>query len=187
MLNSFYSREELNSLGLKSFGDNVLISRKVSIYGNGLISIGDNVRIDDFCILSGNIRIGSHIHISAYCALYGSQGIVIEDYSGLSARVILYSAMDDFSGEYLIGPIHPNELTNTSGGTIHIKRFVQIGAGSIVFPAVTINEGSVVGSLSLVKKDIEPWTINAGIPTRSIRKRGQGLLQRLSDYNNGDE
>lgn len=187
MLTSFYSRDELRTLGLKSFGEDVLISRKVSFYGEGTISIGDNVRIDDFCILSGHIRLGSHIHISAYCALYGSNGIVMEDYSGLSSRAILYSAMDDFSGEYLIGPIHPNELTNVTGGEILIKKYVQIGAGSIVFPAVTIGEGSVVGSLSLVKTDIEPWTVNAGIPTRRIRERGHGLLQRLSDYKDVNE
>ena len=56
MTTSFYSREELLDLGLKSVGENVRISRKVSIYGAEQISIGDNVRIDDFCILSGIIQ-----------------------------------------------------------------------------------------------------------------------------------
>ncbi len=37
-----------------------------------MISIGDNVRIDDFCILSGKIELGSNIHISAYCLYNGS-------------------------------------------------------------------------------------------------------------------
>ena len=38
---SFYSEEELNALGLKSFGKNVLISRFCRIYGAEKISIGD--------------------------------------------------------------------------------------------------------------------------------------------------
>ena len=56
-LDSFYTRYELNQLELASFGENVLISRKVSIYGAERIRIGDNVRIDDFCILSGKITL----------------------------------------------------------------------------------------------------------------------------------
>mgnify|MGYP004422306013 CR=1 FL=1 len=91
---SFYTESELATLGLHSYGKNVLISRFARLYAPETISIGDNVRIDDFCILSGNITLGSHIHIAAYCALYGAKGIVMEDYTGLSARATLYSAID---------------------------------------------------------------------------------------------
>jgi hypothetical protein len=86
MSNSFYCENELKSLGLKSFGKNVLISRKASIYSPELITLGNSVRIDDFCILSGNISLGSYIHISAYSALFGKYGIKMNDFSGLSPR-----------------------------------------------------------------------------------------------------
>ena len=112
MKTSFYTPEELAQIGLKSYGENVRISRYAQIYSPEKISIGDNVRIDDFCILSGRITIGSHIHIAAYCAMYGADyGIVMEDYTGLSARATIYAAMDEFSGEYLIGPIHDDKYT----------------------------------------------------------------------------
>lgn len=90
--------------------------------------------------------------------------------------------MDDFSGDYLIGPINPEGLTNVTGGKIIIKQFAQIGAGSIVFPSITIGEGGVIGAMSLVKKDIAPWTINAGIPTRFIKDRNKGLLDLLDRH-----
>ena len=64
----FYSESELKNLGFKKIGSNVLISKKASLYGVSQMEIGDNVRIDDFCILSGNIMLGSNIHISAYVA-----------------------------------------------------------------------------------------------------------------------
>ncbi|EAO54015.1 O-acetyltransferase (cell wall biosynthesis) [Bacillus thuringiensis serovar israelensis ATCC 35646] len=64
-MNSFYSQEELKKIGFLSVGKNVLISKKASIYNPGAISIGNHVRIDDFCILSGKITIGSYSHISA--------------------------------------------------------------------------------------------------------------------------
>ncbi len=180
--NSFYTPEELEHLGLMAYGKNVLISRKASIYGAEDISLGDNVRIDDFCILSGHLKLGSNIHISAYCALYGALGIEMQDYTGLSAGTILYSAMDDFSGNYLIGPVHPKELTNVSGGKIVMESYSQIGARSVVFPNVTIREGAVAGALSLIKEDMEPWSIYAGIPAKKIKERDKQLLNRIEEF-----
>jgi acetyltransferase-like isoleucine patch superfamily enzyme len=177
MNNSFYNETELKQIGFKSIGKGVYISKKVSIYSSTTISIGDNVRIDDFCILSGNITIGSNIHISAYVALYGSQGIILDDYSGLSPRATIYSAMDDFSGNYLIGPIHPISCTNVQGGLVNISKYVQIGCNSVIFPNLTIGTGVVVGAMSLVNKNLSPWAIYAGIPAIRIKERTKELLK----------
>ncbi|MBQ8776079.1 MAG: hypothetical protein IJZ71_01175 [Treponema sp.] len=174
-MNSFYSIEELHNLGFKSVGKNVLISKKCSIYSPERISIGDNVRIDDFCILSGEIKLGSHIHISAYAALYGANGIEMENYTGVSPRTTIFSAMDDFSGDYLIGPIHPKEYINVTGGNVILRQFSQLGAGTIVFPNIDIGEGAVTGAMSLVNKDLTPWTINVGIPVHVLKKRRNDL------------
>ena len=180
-MDSFYSEGELQEIGFKSIGKNVKLSRKTSIYSPELISIGDNVRIDDFCILSGNITLGSNIHISAYVALYGAMGIVMEDYSGISPKSVVYSAMDDFSGDYLIGPIHPEEKTNVTGGVVRICRYVQIGSNTVVFPNLTIHEGAVVGACSLVRTDIEEWCISLGIPAKKYKERRKGLLKLLNE------
>lgn len=176
-MSSFYSEIELKKLGLKSYGKNVLISKKCSIYAPEKISVGNNVRIDDFCILSGSVTLGSNVHISAYCALYGADGIEFRDNSGCSARTTIYSVMDDFSGDYLIGPIHPKDLTHVIGGKVTIGEYVQLGAHCLVFPNVTIHDGSVVGALSLVTKDIPEWSIYVGIPAKKLRDRSKGLLK----------
>ena len=65
---SFYSREELAALGLKSYGKNVLISRYCRIYNPQNVVIGDNVRIDDFTIISAwkYLIIGNYFHIECY-------------------------------------------------------------------------------------------------------------------------
>lgn len=181
-MNSFYSEEELKNLGLKSYGNKVLISRKTSIYSAEKISIGDNVRIDDFCILSGNINIGSNIHISAFSALYGSNGISISDFSGISPRTTIFSAIDDFNGDFLIGPIHDESMTNIIGGKVVIEKYVQIGAGSVIFPGLVIEEGSIIGALSLVNLSTCKWTINAGIPSKYIRNRSNNLLKFVENY-----
>lgn len=174
---SFYSEEELLSMGFKSIGKGCCISRKASFYGVSRMSIGDNVRIDDFCILSGNITLGSHIHISAYVALYGAEGIVLEDYTGISPRGTIYSAMDDFSGNYLIGPIHPEKYTNVKGGLVTVRKYSQIGANSVVFPNLTIEEGVVVGACSLVRHSLDAWGIYVGTPVKRLKDRSKQLLK----------
>ncbi len=176
MESSYYTNDELFNLGFQSVGSNVFISRKVSLYGTYRMKIGDNVRIDDFCILSGEIILGSNIHIGAYSVLYGSMGIKLENDTGISPRCTLFSAMDDFGGDFLIGPIHPQQFTHVTGGQILLKRYSQIGANCVVFPNVVLEEGSVVGAMSLINKSLPAWTISAGIPVRVIRERSRKLL-----------
>lgn len=182
---SFYAESELRTIGFKSLGNNVKISRKASIYGAENMIVGNNIRIDDFCILTGYIKIGSFSHIAAYSALYGGAGIVIEDYTNISARVLIYSTSDDFSGEYMAGPIIPEIFTNIIKKKVIIRKHVIIGAGSVIFPGVEIKEGAAVGALSLITKNLEPWHIYAGIPCRAIRERGKKPLmleQRLIEH-----
>ena len=176
-MNSYYTEEELSNLGLHSYGKNVKMSRYARIYSPDKVTIGNNVRIDDFCILSGNITLGSNIHISAYVALYGSMGIELEDYTGISPRSTIYSAMDDFGGDYLIGPIHPEGTTNVTGGKVILKKYSQIGTHCVVFPNLTIDEGAVIGACSLVRSSVAPWGIYAGTPIRFIKHRSNKMLK----------
>jgi len=181
MNNSFLSIDEIKKIGLKSFGKNVFVSRYANFYSPETIEIGNNVRIDDFCILSGEIKLSNYIHISAYCSLYGRFGIEMEDYSGLSPRCTLFSATDDFNGDFLIGPMVDSNLINLISGKIIIKKFSQIGAGTIIMPNVTIDEGVAVGALSLVNKNLKSWTIYAGIPARALKKRSKNLLNLINN------
>lgn len=176
-MNSFYSEKELIKIGLKSFGNNVLISRKASLYDVQNISIGDRVRIDDFCILSGKIKIGNFVHISAYSALYARNGIEIGNYAGISPRCTIFSATDDFSGNYMIGPLLPEEVTNVTGGLVKIEDYVQVGSHSLVMPSVTIGEGSVVGAMSFVTRNLSSWKICFGVPAKEIKDRSKKVLE----------
>jgi len=179
MKTSFLTTEEINNLGLISVGDNVKISRFAQFYGKN-ISIGNNVRIDDFCILSGDIIIGSYVHISAYTALYGSKGIEIADFAGLSPRCTLFSVSDDFSGDYFIGPMIDAKYTNVTGGKVTIGKYTQIGAGTVILPSVSIGEGVAIGAMSLVKNNIEAWKIAFGVPAKVVKERSKEMLRFAS-------
>ena len=176
-MTSFYTEKELLALGLKKFGQNVLISRKSSFYSPEKISMGDNVRIDDFCIFSGEITLGSHIHIAAYCALYGAFGIEMEDYTGLSPRCTVFSATDDFSGNYLISPMVEQSKMNVTGGKVWIKKYSQVGANTVILPNITIETAVAIGAMSLINRNLEEWGIYAGIPAKRIKDREKGLLK----------
>lgn len=177
-MNTFYTESELSELGLKSYGKNVYIGRHVILYSPEKLEIGNNVRIDDFSILSGNIKLGSYIHISHFCGLYGGdKGIVMEDYSGLSSKVTVYAVSDDYSGNSMTNPMIPAEYKPYSiQEKVEIKEHAIVGAGSIILPGVTVHEGSSVGSMSLCVKDTEPWSINVGIPAKKIKERNKELL-----------
>lgn len=174
-MNSFYTQDELKKIGFKKIGNNVFISKKASIYSAELIEIGDNVRIDDFCILSGNIKIGNYVHIAAYTALYGKFGIELGNFCGCSARCTIYSASDDFSGEYMISPMVPEELVNVTGGKVIFKDFVQIGANTVIMPNITISEGTSIGAMSFVNRSLDEWGIYAGIPCKKLRDRKRNI------------
>ncbi|MBK7212023.1 MAG: acyltransferase [Bacteroidales bacterium] len=183
MKSNFYSVVELLSIGFKSVSSTALISRKASIYGSENIEIGDHVRIDDFCILSGKIRIGNYVHISAYTAIYASFGVEIEDFVTVSGRVSIYSQNDDYSGEFMTNPMVPKQFTNITGGNVKIKKYSIVGAGSIILPSVQIGEGSCVASLSLVKKSLEPWKIYGGIPAIYIKDRKKDITKLAAEFN----
>jgi len=177
---SFYSMEELQTLGLASFGKDVKISRKASIYNPGQISIGNHVRIDDFCVLSageGGIEIGDYVHIAVYCSLMGTGKIKFSDFSGLSSRVSIYSSNDDYSGKYLTNTTVPAEFTGVAHADVLLGKHVIIGAGTIVLPGVYFEDGVSVGSLSLVSKNCAAFGIYFGAPARRIGERKRDLLE----------
>lgn len=177
---SFYSTEELQTLGLATFGEDVRISRKASIYNPGRISIGSHVRIDDFCVLSageGGIEIGDYVHIAVYCSLMGEGKIKLNDFSGLSSRVSIYSSNDDYSGEHLTNPTVPVQFTGVTHADVLLGKHVIIGSGSVVLPGICLADGVVVGALSLVTKNCQAFGKYWGAPARRIGERKRDLLE----------
>lgn len=182
-MNSFYSYEELKSLGFKKIGSNVNISRKTSIYGAEKMSIGNNVRIDDFCLLSGNIEIGNNVHIAAYVSVFaGNTGIILKDFVGISSRSVVYAESDDYSGEFLTNPTVPLEYKNIQCGKVIFEKHSLVGTGCTVLPGVIVGEGASIGAMSLINKNVDSWTINIGVPVRKIKERSKKLLDLEKEY-----
>lgn len=184
-MDSFYNQEELGSIGLKSFGINLKLSKKASIYTPETISIGNNVRIDDFCCLVGGkrgIHIGSNVHMAFYCIVLGNGGVIIEDFAGLSSRCSIYSSTDNYTGSSLTNPTIPAKYKAIIDGEVHLGRHVIIGTNSTILPNVKIGEGCSIGAHSLITKSLEPWGIYFGVPVKRIRDRSKDLLELEKAY-----
>jgi len=182
---AFLSQQELSALGFASLGKNVNISSKASIYGAGRISIGSNVRIDDFAILSageGGIEIGNYIHIALHSSILGKGMITIRDFANISGRVSIYSSNDDYSGHTLTNPCVPEEFTGVSFADVTIGKHAIIGNSAIILPGVDIGTGCAIGAQALVKEDCKDFGIYAGSPAKYIKDRDQNLLKLEEDF-----
>lgn len=180
---AYLSPDELAGLGLKRCGTDVKISAKASIYHADRIEIGDHVRIDDFCILSGTVSIGRNVHVAVFCHVAGGRaGIVLDDFSGLAAGCHVFTETDDYTGQAMTNPTVPEAFTRLTRQPVVLGRHAIIGIQSAVFPGVTVAEGTSVGAMSLVTRSTEPWSIYAGIPARKIRDRSRALLDKERAY-----
>ncbi len=177
-MGSFYSRKELTRLGLKEFGEDVLLSRQARLYSPEKISLGNHVRIDDFCILSGEISLKDYIHIGAGGYFFaGDAGIEIDSFSTTSSRVVIYAISDDYSGQSMTNPLIPEKYKLLQKARVTIGKHVIIGTGTVVLPGVDIGNGCSVGAMSMVKHSLPEWTISYGIPARPIKERKRCLLE----------
>lgn len=182
---AIYTQQELLDLGFLSVGRNVRISKKASFYGAAAISIGDNVRIDDFCVLSagqGGIAIGSHVHIAVFSSLIGAGKISIDNYCNISSRVAIYSSSDDYSGEFLTNPTINSQFTNVEQGPVILNKHVIVGCGSVILPNVSVGDGVALGALALVNRDLPAWGVFAGQPAKYIKPRSKNLLNLVPKF-----
>ncbi|HEY4229368.1 MAG TPA: acyltransferase [Thermoanaerobaculia bacterium] len=168
-------------LALRACGEDVQIYPRAHIVSPETISIGDSVIIDDFVFLVGGAetRIGSFVHLASFSSYLGRGSLVIEDFVSVSSGARIYTGIDDFSGESLVGPGVPERWRRPERTFARIGKFAVVGANAVVFPGVTLGEGCAVGALSLVNRDCEPWTIYGGVPARPLKARRKDRVLEL--------
>lgn len=177
----YYVTEELRKMGFKRVGNNVQIARNSTVIGIENVTLGNNVRVDGYTVISagrGAITIGNFVHIANGCHLVCASGIEFQDFSGIAHGVKIYSASDDYTGVGLTNPTVPQDLTEIHFGKVILEKHVIVGANSVLLPGVTLSQGAAVGALSLVNRDLPAWGIYSGVPVRRIRERSKALLQK---------
>lgn len=165
-------------MGFKRVGKNVKISDKASIYNHDQIEIGDNSRIDDFCVVSGNVTIGKYCHITPMCLVAGGvPGIVFSDFSTLAYGVKVFAQSDDYSGSTLTNSLVPKKYKTEILLPVTLGKHVIVGAGTVILPGIDVAEGCSVGAMTLLNKSTQPWGIYVGNPARRLKERKRDLLE----------
>lgn len=179
---AYLSAKELEAYGFKSIGKNVLISNRAAIYNPDQITIGDHSRIDDFCVVSGKVSIGRNVHLAVFCNIAGGEeGVTIEDFASLAYGCHVFSQSDDYSGRSMTNPTIPDIYKEETKIAVHIERHCIIGTNSIIFPGVTLREGTAVGALSMITTSTQPWTVYFGAPAVKIKPRSRLLLEKETE------
>jgi len=167
---------------LRSYGRDVRIYPLAKIVNPEVIEIGDYSMMGDFTFTNGGIgvRIGRYVNIACFACIIGGGELTVGDYAviGYGSRIITGTDSHN-TGKRLSSPLPREEQRDVSRGRVIIEKDVFVGANVVVHPNVKIGEGAIIGSNSLVLKDVEPWSINVGSPCRKIGERPRVTVEDI--------
>jgi galactoside O-acetyltransferase len=179
----YLNESDLLSMNFRFLGRNVLVSDKASLYFPSLISLGDNSRVDDFCVLSGDVTLGRNTSVAVFCNLAaGRSTITLGDFTTLAYGCHIVAQSDDYSGATMTNPTVPREFKNETSEPIRVGDHAILGTNTVVLPGVEIPEGVASGAGTVFVKSAEPWSIYVGAPARRISERSRNLLTLKDDY-----
>ena len=156
-----------------------LIRRPTYIRGRIYMTVGDGfttgvgLRIDAFsldgtvCLKIGkNVEVNDQVHIAAIKSVTIGNNVLI------ASKVFISDHNHGFYG--LDGRHdHPDTIPKErelSYAPVEIEDNVWLGEFVSVLPGVTIGRGSIIGSMSVVTRDVPPYCIAVGVPAKVVKK-----------------
>ncbi len=140
-----------------SFGKNPYIGRLVYMWAKHKISVGDNFYIGKFSQIECDAEIGHDVMFANRVALIGRYDHHYQQV-GVPTRLASRISDKDYNWKGL-------------DEKVVIGDDVWVGYGAIILSGVTIGEGSIIAAGSLVTKDVEPYSIYAGVPAKRMGDR----------------
>ena len=118
------------------------------------------------------LTIGQYSHINRGCLLDARGGIIIGNNVSVSHNVSIMSGSHDYHSKKFRGRFLP----------IKIEDYVWIGNNAVILQNVTIGKGAVVCAGAVVTRDVEPYSVVAGIPARKIKERNKELQYHCKGF-----
>jgi acetyltransferase-like isoleucine patch superfamily enzyme len=143
-------------------GENVKLAKFINLYG---CTIGDHTKIGAFVEVQKNAFIGKHCKIQSHT--FVCEGVTIED------EVFIGHGVTFVNDKYPRATNGNGALQNEQDWKVEptiVKKGASIGSGVTILCNVTIGEEAIVGSGSVVTRNVPPHTIVAGNPARIIRR-----------------
>jgi acetyltransferase-like isoleucine patch superfamily enzyme len=189
----FALRKQLYPSLLGSCGRGVIFGQNVVLRHPHKIHIGDNVVIDDNCLIDAKgdanrgITIGSGVFIGRNTILSCKDGnIRLEDGANIGFNCELFSASRVHIGRdtliaaycYVIGGDHDFSdpsvpvLTQVRRSTgVSVGDGVWLGAGAKILDGVTIGDRAVIGAGAVVRESVPAGAVAVGVPARIVSQR----------------
>ena len=135
-------------------GKGSLVYDHVNLYG---CTIGENTKIDAYVYIEEGVTIGDNCKIRPF--VFIPTGVTIEDSVFIGPNVT-------FTNDK-----YPRSHGDWSLLKTRIKKFASIGAGCTINPGVTVGENALIGSGSVVTRDIPSNAVAVGNPAKVVGQR----------------
>ncbi len=177
-------------------GRSLLVGAGVTIRNPRAVELGDRVVLDDHCVLdakgvessikigsdvflsrhaavtckSGSIELGNDITVGPYTIIQsvGESSVRIGDHVSIAPSCHLIGC-PDYKFDRRDVPI--KEQGFAQARSIEVEADVWIGTASILLDGARVRRGAILGALSLVRGEIEPYSIAVGIPAEKKKER----------------
>lgn len=146
------------------------ISKTAIIQSKKNLFIDKRAEIQDYVIIKGtrnNVEIGKYSLINPFTVIYSGSGVKIGENVMIAPHCMIASGNHGFKQT----KIPMRFAKDISNGPIIISDGVWIGANSVITDGVKIGNEAVIGAGSVVLKDVEPWSIVAGVPAKVVGYR----------------
>lgn len=140
---------------------------------NTRIVIGAGSRVDSFVKVKpaggrGDVIIGDHVTINSGCVIYTGNGVTIGNDVAIAANCTFAPVNHEFRDRNKT--IREQRFQASRGGII-VEDDVWIGAGCVLLDGARVRKGAVVGSMTIVRGEVESYSIVAGNPMQVIGRR----------------
>jgi|APFre7841882590_1041340.scaffolds.fasta_scaffold01068_5 acetyltransferase-like isoleucine patch superfamily enzyme len=158
-----------------SYGKDVYIESGVVINRPRFVHVGNHVRIKRNTSINLHPRdkkskeillfLGDHVIISEGCFISACNRLVIEENVGVSPNVMI------IDNSRVLGNVGlPSKEQDLKIGSVHIGADSWIAYGACILPNVTIGKHCIIGALSVVNKDIPPYSLAVGSPAKVVKR-----------------
>ncbi len=162
-------------------GQNVYIGHNTIFTNPSKVFLGDNVRIDPFCLITTGLITSSNIQICSHAVLGGGNQhtITMGEWTFIGYGSKLFCASEDYSGND--GPV--NEFWGNNKifrGDITFRNYSGIASDVIVFPGITLPIGCTIGAKSLVRNQssLVEWAVI--IDKQPVKRRNAEKIIELA-------
>ena len=167
----------------REVGENVVIYDPVTLIKPENMVLRNNILISEYAYVAAGLglHIGNFIHIATHSSISGGGLCVLEDFVGICAGARIITGSEDITGKGIASPLVPDKFRPALRSYVHCKKHSFISTNTVILPGVTLGEGSVVGSGSVVTKDLEPWGIYIGSPAKRMKDRPKEKIIQLEE------